>query len=756
VLARLAELGIQAPRRVLLVAGLLLVLGGAFGSTAANHLSSGGFRDPGASSTRAENILQQDFHAGDANLIIEVTSPSGVDGAAARAQGLAVVRAVERSPYASQVQSYWTAPKEQAAALRSTDGRSGLVVARIAGDDSQAPARAAAVTEPLTGTHEGVTVLGGGIGNAYQQVNDQTKHDLAVSESYAIPITVVVLIWVFGSLVAALLPLAVGITAIVGTMAILRGLAGVTDVSIYALNMTTAMGLALAIDYSLLIVSRFREEAGNGASTADAVRRTMQTAGRTVTFSALTVGLCLAAMLVFPVYFLRSFAYAGIAVVGLATLAALVLLPALLALLGARVNSLDLRAGFRRLFRRPPPVAKALEQTFWYRFANAVMRRALPVAVAVTAVLVILGIPFLQARFNYPDDRVLPHSAQAHQVGDDLRDRFHSNAASTMFVVVPDMGGRSAALGGYAARLSRLADVTAVTSAAGTYAGGSAVAPANPSLTGSMTRSTAHGRTTYLVVHTSTDPQSGAAKDLLSRVEATPAPWKTLIGGETADNKDSLDALAGALPYALLWIAVALFTVLFLFTGSVVLPLKALVLNTLSLSATFGAMVWVFQDGHLSWLYPDLTTTGYLVPTMPLLMFCVAFGLSMDYEVFLLSRIREAWLASDRTAADNTRAVAVGLGRTGRIVTAAALLMAIVFASIATSGISFMMLFGTGLTLAVLMDATVVRGTLVPAYMKLAGRWNWWAPRPLARLHGRFGLSDEPAVGVEPEPSGAH
>jgi putative drug exporter of the RND superfamily len=752
VLARLAELGIRAPRRVLLVAGILLVLGGAFGSTAANHLSSGGFRDPGAPSTRAENILQQDFHAGDANLIIEVTSPSGVNGSAARVQGLAVVRAVEKSPFASQVLSYWTAPKAQAAALRSNDGRSGLVVARIAGDDSQAPARAAAVTEPLTGTHDGVTILGGGIGNTYQQVNDQTKRDLAVSESYAIPITVVVLIWVFGSLVAALLPLAVGITAIVGTMAILRGLAGVTDVSIYALNMTTAMGLALAIDYSLLIVSRYREEVGNGAATDDAVRRTMQTAGRTVTFSAMTVGLCLAAMLVFPVYFLRSFAYAGIAVVGLATLAALVLLPALLALLGSRVNSLDLRAGFRRLFRRPAPVAKQLEETFWYRFANAVMRRALPVAVAVTAVLVILGIPFLQARFNYPDDRVLPHSAQAHQVGDDLRDRFHSNAASTMFVVVPDVGSRSAAVGGYAARLSRLADVTAVTSAAGTYTDGSAVAPADPS----MTRSTGHGSTTYLVVHTSTDPQSGAAKDLLSRVEATSAPWQTLVGGETADNKDSLDALAGALPYALLWIAVALFTVLFLFTGSVVLPLKALVLNTLSLSATFGAMVWIFQDGHLSWLYPDLTTTGYLVPTMPLLMFCVAFGLSMDYEVFLLSRIREAWLASGRTAADNTRAVAVGLGRTGRIVTAAALLMAIVFASIATSGISFMMLFGTGLTLAVLMDATVVRGTLVPAYMKLAGRWNWWAPRPLARLHGRFGLSDEPAVDVEPEPSGAH
>jgi putative drug exporter of the RND superfamily len=748
VLTRLAELGIRAPRRVLIVAGLLLVLGGVFGSSAADHLSSGGFRDPGAASTRAEDILQHDFRAGDANLIIEVSSPAGVDAGVARAEGLAVVRAVQQSPFASQVQSYWTAPQAQAGALRSTDGNSALVVARIAGDDSQAPERAAALTEPLTGTHDGVTVLGGGIGNAYQQVNDQTKDDLAMAESIAVPITLVVLIWVFGSLIAALLPLAVGLSAIIGTMAILRGLAAVTDVSIYALNMTTAMGLALAIDYSLFVVSRYREETGNGSRSDAAVRRTMQTAGRTVLFSALTVGLSLAAMLVFPVYFLRSFAYAGLAVVGLATLAALVLLPALLTLLGPRVNSLDLRAGIRRLLRRPAPAPKPLEQSFWYRFATAVMRRALPVALAVTAFLVVLGLPFTKAHFAYPDDRVLPTSAQAHQVGDDLRDRFGSNAASTMFVVAPDAGDRTDAVGRYAAALSRLDGVTAVSSAAGTYADGATVSPADASMT--------KGDATYLAVHTSTDPQSGAAKDLLTTVEATPAPWPTLVGGETADNRDSLDALAGALPYALIWIAVALFTVLFLFTGSIVLPLKALVLNTLSLSATFGAMVWIFQDGHLGGLYPELTTTGYLVPTMPLLMFCVAFGLSMDYEVFLLSRIREAWLASARTSADNTHAVAIGLGRTGRIVTAAALLMAIVFAAIATSGISFMMMFGTGLTLAVLMDATVVRATLVPAFMRLAGSWNWWAPGPFARLHRRFGLSEEVADSREPEHSGAH
>ncbi len=329
-LTRLANLGIRAPRRVLIAAGVLFVLAAIYGVSAAQHLSAGGFRDPNASSSQAEDLLQSRFRAGDSNLIVEVTSAAGAGNPDVRARGLAVVKAVQASPYASQVQSYWTAPREQASALVSKDGTSALVIARIAGNDSDAPKRAAQLSDGLVGTDDGITVIAGGLANAYKQVNDQTKDDLAIAEAIAIPITMVVLIWVFGSFIAALLPLAVGLTSIIGTMAILRGLASLTDVSIYALNMTTAMGLALAIDYSLFVVSRYREEIRNGAAPDDAVRTTMRTAGRTVLFSALTVGLSLAAMLVFPVYFLRSFAYAGIAVVALATIAALVLLPALL------------------------------------------------------------------------------------------------------------------------------------------------------------------------------------------------------------------------------------------------------------------------------------------------------------------------------------------------------------------------------------------------------------------------------------------
>ena len=734
-LNRLAELGIRTPKRVLAFAGFLLVIAAVYGSQAATHLASGGFYDQHAPSWHAKNTLETVFKTGDPNLVLEVTSPQGVDSAAARAAGLKIVNDLQHQQYAGQVASYWTVPATQAGGLRSKDGRSALVVARVVGDDNSAPKRAADIYQPLVGTHDGVTVKPGGMIATIHTVNDLTTTDLTKSEMIAVPLTVIALIWVFGSVIAALLPLAVGLSSIIGTMAILRLLSGFTDVSIYALNMTTAMGLALAIDYSLFVVSRYREEVRGGATSDDAIRTTMRTAGRTVLFSAFTVGLSLAAMLVFPVYFLRSFAYAGIAVVGLATVAALLLLPAMLKLLGTRVDALDLRAFIRRLRGRPAPYVKTVEESFWYRFANAVMRHALPVAVFVTAVLVTFGLPFLRATFGYPDYNVVPKSQAVHQVGSDLRTGFTTNAASTITVVAPDTSAAATQVAEYSAALSQVHGINSVTSATGTYVGGRRVAPGDATMIS--------GHATYLNLQTGADAQSGQAKTVLSDLRRVHAPWPVQFTGQTAINQDSLHALAVTMPIALILIVLATFIVLFLFTGSLVLPIKALVLNTLSLSATFGAMVWVFQEGHLGWLFPDLTTTGYLVPTMPPLMFCVAFGLSMDYEVFLLSRIREAWLQSPQTTEDNTRAVAVGLGRTGRIVTAAALLMAIVFAAIGNAHVSFMMLFGVGLTLAVVMDATVVRGIMVPAFMKLAGRWNWYAPKPLVRLHAKIGLSED-------------
>ncbi len=728
-LTRIANLGIRAPRRILAVVALLLAAAGIAGAPVAGHLSAGGFSDPAAASTKANDLLASRFHAGDPNLILKVTAPGGVTTSTARTEGQRLSTELRNQRYASQVASYWTAPADVAPGLRSDNGRSGLVVARIAGDDDSAPKRAGAIIDRLLkNTTPGVNVRAGGIATAYHQVTVQVSHDLAIAEAVAVPLTVLALIWVFGSVVAALLPLAVGVVSIVGTLAILRGFALFTHVSIYAMNLTTALGLALAIDYSLFIVSRYREQTHAGMARDEAVRVTMRTAGRTVLFSALTVALSLSAMLVFNVYFLRSFAYAGVAVVALAAAAALFVLPALLAILGPRVDALDLRAPVRRWLHRPVPQPVPPERTFWGRVAASAMRRAVPVGLAVTALLLVLGSPFLGIRFGYPDDRVLPTSASAHQVGDALRGQFSSNPAATITVVAPDTAKDPTATGRYATTLSRIGGVTGVSAASGTYVAGRQVGPAD-----GMTA----GHSTYLVVRTKTEPTSAVGKRVADAVRETPAPWSVLVTGAAAENTDSLHSLAARLPLAIGLIALATFVVLFLFTGSVVLPLKALVLNALSLSATFGAMVWIFQAGHLAGLF-DTTVTGSLVPTMPILMFCLAFGVSMDYEVFLLSRIREEWMATG----DNVHAVTVGLGRTGRLVTAAALLMAIVFAALATGQVSFMKLFGTGLTLAVLMDATLVRGVLVPAFMRLAGRANWWAPALLARWHERHGLSE--------------
>jgi RND superfamily putative drug exporter len=487
------------------------------------------------------------------------------------------------------------------------------------------------------------------------------------------------------------------------------------------------------------MVSRYREELRAGRDPNEAIVATVRTAGRTVLFSALTVGLSLSAMIVFPMYFLRSFAYAGLAVVALAAAASIVVLPACLALIGARVNSLDLRVALRRALRRPEPAPKPLERGFWYRLAHAVMRRPVALGVAVTAVFLLLGTPFLRANFGYPDDRIINSGASARTVGDVLRSDFTADAAAGLVGVAPSTAAAPGELAAYTAAVSRIHGVESVTSPAGTYVDGAKVRAAEPGL-----RSTT-GDGALFNVATDVDPFSSAGSTLVHDLRAQPAPWRVLYSGAAAFNVDAMSGLGKDLPLALGLIALATFVVLFLFTGSVVVPLKALVLNTLSLTATFGAMVWIFQEGHLSGLL-GFTPTGYLVANMVILMFCLAFGMSMDYEVFLLSRIREEWVHSDHTDAANRRAVSLGLARTGRIVTAAAALMAIVFAAMVGSKVAFMQLFGLGLTIAVLADATLVRGILVPAFMRLMGRRNWWAPRPLVRLHERFGLSEaEPA-----------
>ena len=424
--------------------------------------------------------------------------------------------------------------------------------------------------------------------------------------------------------------------------------------------------------------------------------------------------------------------------------------PAAIVLLGDRLDSWDVRKLVRRMLGRPEPVRKAVESQFWYRSTKFVMRRALPIGLAVVTLLALVGAPFLGVRWGFPDDRVLPTSASARQVGDQLRSDFATDSATAVSVVIPDVNGVSDDdIARYAAELSRVADVSAVSSPVGTFvAGHLAGPPSGP--TGRQQGSA------LLTVSSSAALFSDSSEAQLHGLHAVPGPdGRTVeLTGTAQTNRDSVDAITSRLPMVLGLIALITFGLLFLLTGSVILPLKALVLNVLSLTFAFGTIVWIFQDHHLGGL--GTTSTGTLVANMPVLLFCIAFGLSMDYEVFVASRIREFWLVSGKTRADNEESVALGVAHTGRVVTAAALVMSISFAALIASHVSFMRMFGVGLTLAVLVDATLIRMVLLPAFMRVLGTWCWWAPKPLMRLHDRIGISEGGAVHTPPKTQGRH
>lgn len=753
-LARLAGVAVRRRRRVLVLALLAFVLSGAIGGGVADQLSSGGFDDPDAESTLAEEVLLDEFGTGTPNVMLlvearggDVNDPAVADAGRALATELAAEE-FDGLPMA-EVLSYWSLPPGNP--LASDGGDLALVLARFPGNDNQLVEASADWIDDYTRDDPAspITVRVGGFGPVFAEVNETIEADLVRAESIALPVTLVLMLLVFGSVVAALLPLAIGALSVVGTFVVLLVVNQFTEVSVFALNLTTAMGLGLAIDYSLFIVSRYREELRAGYEPPEAVRRTVRTAGKTVLFSALTVAASLCALLVFDIAFLRSFAYAGLAVSALAGLYAIVVLPAMLAALGHRIDSLT-------LWRRS---TRPADEGFWHRAAILVMRRPVPITAVVLALLFFLGAPSLGMQLGFPDDRVLPDGKATRDVQDIVRDDFSSEEAGATSIVltgVADPATRAADVDGYARSLAALPGVTRVDAETGLYCGSAGSVggfdcnPGDPlpvdasNLTARLSRPTA----TYLSVVPDVEPLSGAGEDLARSIRDVEPGFgdDRLVGGQSAQLVDSKASIFGDLPLALGIVAVITFVLLFLMFGSVVVPVKALVLNVLSLSATFGAMVWVFQDGHGSDLL-GFTPTGTLTATIPVLMFCVAFGLSMDYEVFLLSRIKE----EHDNGADNVRSVAVGLERTGRIVTAAAILISVVFLAFATSEVSFIKLFGIGLTLAVLLDAFVIRGTLVPAFMRLAGEANWWAPRSLRRIHDRFGISEHDDLDEELE-----
>ncbi|WP_170301266.1 MMPL family transporter [Mycobacterium botniense] len=750
----IARLAMAAPRRIIAVAVFVMVGAAVFGIPVINSLSAGGFQDPTSESARATELLRDKFEQPDQKMMIVVTAPAGAHSDLARRVAIDIVEHLKRSPWVLNVSSAWTSPPESAARLLTKDHKSGLIVANLKGGENDAQKYASALSDELVHDRDGVTVRAGGMAVAYAQVNHQNQRDLLLMEAIAVPLSFAVLLWVFRGLVAATIPLALGGLAIVGTMSVLRLISLATDVSTYALDLSIAMGLALAIDYSLLIISRYREELTQAGDREQALFRTMATAGRTVLFSATTVALSMAVLLVFPMYFLKSAAYTVVATAVIVAIAAVVVTPAVIVTLGSRLDALDVRPLARRMlpWLKQRPASEPVNSVFWYRTTKFVLRHAFPVGSSVVAFLLLLGLPFLGVRWGFPDERVLPPSASARQVADMLDHDFVDDPGMTVFVVIPDARGVSLAdLDRYAAELSRVPDVSAVTAPTGTFVAGHRVgAPAAPA---GLARGSA-----FLSVASTAPLFAQASNAQLDRLHAIAGPGgrSVELAGLAQTNRDSVDALTRRLPTVLGLIALITFVLLFVLTGSVVLPVEALVCNVLSLTAAFGAMVWIFQDGHLGAL--GTTPTGTLNANIPVLLFCIAFGLSMDYEVFLVSRIREYWLASGaaqgkrRSSAEaraaNDESTALGLAGIGRVVTAAALVMSISFAALIPAQVSFVRMLGLGLTLAVLADATLVRTVLIPAFMHMLGPWSWWAPKPLAWLHDRFAPGEAAAAAV--------
>ncbi|GHG94084.1 membrane protein [Streptomyces lanatus] len=698
------------PRLSLLVALVITALAVLAGSGVADRLGSGGWEDPDAESTYATKALEREFPASQPNLLLLVDAgDASVDDPAVAAEAQRLVTRLADEKGVVGVGSYW---QTKAPALRAEDGHEALIAARITGEEKRMGETLDRIAPEFRGAHGPVEVSVGGPVAVRHEMQTTIQEDLLRAEVIALPVTLVLLVMVFGSAVAALLPLGIGIVAILGTNAVLRGLTEITDVSVFAMNLTTALGLGLAVDYALFIVRRFREELATGAVPLAAVGTTLRTAGRTVLFSALTVAVSLAAMLLFPQYFLRSFAYAGIAVVLLAAAAALILLPAALILLGHRVNSLDLRRLFRRGRGSDQAAGESEGRGAWARTANLVMRRAPFFALGTTAVLVLLGLPFLGVKFGTADDRQLPSSAESHVVQQHIRDGFPGSPGGGLEVLAE---GR--------ATQTQYAD----------YKEKIAALPGAVRVDGPLVK----GESAYFTVLPKGEAVDDPAQRLVDDLRATKAPFDTKVTGAAAVLVDSKDAIGERLPLAAAFITIVTLLLVFLLTGSVLIPIQAVVLNALSLTAMFGAVVWVFQDGHLSGLL-GFTSPGSIETTLPVLMFCVAFGLSMDYGVFLLSRIKEEYDATG----DHDQAVRHGLQRTGGLITAAAVILAVVMVAIGTSRVTNTKMLGLGIALAVLMDAMIVRSLLVPAVMRLTGRATWWAPGPLRRFHERFGVSE--------------
>ena len=723
-------------RLVLVIALIVVAFAAAWGTGVFGKLqSSGGFTPPNSQSQQSSNLATAAFGRDTGDVVVLYSSPTmSVRSPGFRAAVTHTLVSLPASRVASTA-TYWSTGSPR---FVSASGRATYAVLELAGaSDGARQANYNAIKSRLDAP--GLRTEVGGLVPTNEAINKQVTSDIGRAEAFSLPVLLIVMLIIFGSLAAASLPLAIGGAAILGSFTVLRLLTLATTVSIYSVNITTILGLGLGIDYGLFMVSRFREELHRQGSLAggfggvvppraaveDAVARTVATAGRTVAVSGITVAMALASLMLFPEDFLRSMGYGGVATVLVDMLAALTVMPALLAVFGRNVNALRIRRAVHR-----PPVADGAGA--WYRIARSVMRRPLLYAVPIVVVLLALGSPFLRVTWGGADATDLPASAAPRVVTETLNRDFPGNPTSPIESVVQFAGpvagspAREAALSRYVGRLDRVPGVIAA------------------QVTG------VHGDVARVDMRYGPNPYSAQARAIVGQVRDVPPPMKgegevggarAYVGGQSAQLVDELSSLGSVLPWMALVVALATFVLLFLAFGSVVLPVKAIAMNVLSLSAMYGVVVWIFQEGHLSGLL-QFTPNGTIEPTIPILMFAIMFGLSMDYEVFLLSRIRERY---DVTG-DNTAAVASGLQRTGGLITSLALLLVIVVGAFSASGVTFIKLLGVGMIVALIVDATIVRVLLVPAVMRLLGPANWWAPRPLRRLYARYGIREaEPA-----------
>jgi RND superfamily putative drug exporter len=674
-----------------------VLVSGVIGSLVFSRLDSGGYSNPASESYEVFEYLRNDLKIEDPAIVVvvdaevtDVTDPVVVQKAAA------LEAKISQESGVSKTLSYWSSGGLEA--LKSSDDKAAYILIYGEGDafSPESQQLGKFFQENYDGSYEGLKLYAGGVGVISHAITKKISDDLKIAEAISIPLTFILLSFVFGALVASAMPLIVGVAAILGAFFILYLFTLFTDVSIYALNLTTGMGLGLGIDYALLIVNRFREELQRGKSVADSVITTVATAGKTVFYSGLTVLVTLLSLTFFPLPFLKSFGYAGVSVVTIAVAGAIIGLPAILAVIGHKVD--------KGVIRKSSITPK--DDGRWAQTARFVMKR--PVAVVLLSLIFIgiLSAPIANIKFSQGDSRMLPATNKAAIATALQAERFAGRTGEPIEIIIKDGSNKTAEIATYISNLKVEPGVVAVLA---------------PEIYGDDVR---------IIAYHSMLPRTPEAQELIHSIRDIKSIDQTLVGGVAADYTDSQDAIAQTLPWAFGWIALSVFVLIFIFTGSIILPIKAVILNVLSLAATMGVLTWVFVDGNLKWLVGSFTETGTLDTSIVILIAVVVFGLSMDYELFLLSRIREEHLAGK----SNIESVALGLQRSGRIITAAAAILAFVFAAFITSGVTSIKTMGFGVAFAIILDATIVRGLLVPALMRLMGERNWWAPKWMQRF----------------------